>query len=79
MIFGTIESLILTYAPLVLTVIGIVVAFCKMVKEIKSIKQINQEEKDALLNQLKNTIKENILLKKKMNEVLEKIDHIERK
>lgn len=76
--FLTIEGLIMTYAPLLVTVISIVVAFVKFIKEIKSIRQVNEEEKNELFNQLKNAVRENIVLKKKMNEILEKIDHIER-
>ena len=76
--FSTIESLIMAYAPLLVTVISIVVAFVKFVKEVKSIKEVNAEEKEALYSQLRSATRENLLLKKKMNEILEKLDHIER-
>ena len=42
--FSTIESLIMTYAPLLVTIIGIIISFVKMVGAIKSVKKDNQEQ-----------------------------------
>ena len=54
--FSTIESLIMAYAPLVVTILGIVVAFLKMIANIKKIREDNKlsnEEKDKEITQLK--------------------------
>ena len=54
--FSTIESLIMAYAPLVVTILGIVVAFLKMIANIKQIREDNKlsnEEKDKEITQLK--------------------------
>ena len=76
--FSTIEGLIMAYAPLLVTVVSIVVSFVKMVREIKYIKKTGEEEKEVLYGQLRTVLNENITLKRKMNEILEKIDHIKR-
>ena len=40
--FSTIESLIMAYAPLVVTILGVVVAFLKMIANIKQIREDNK-------------------------------------
>lgn len=76
--FSTIESLIMAYAPLLVTVIGIVISFVKMVSAIKSIKVSNQDEFEELKNQYRAVLQDNSNLRKNINELLTKIDHINR-
>ena len=84
--FTAIESLIMAYAPLVVTIIGIIVAFLKMVNIFKQLKKDtskSDEEKTAEIKELKNNmqglLEQNVSLKNQLNELLTKLDHIERK
>ena len=83
--FTAIETLIMAYSPLVATLIGIICAFCKMIKNIKQIRtdnMLSNVEKNAQIQELKNDMKivvqENYELKKALKEVLSKIDHVRR-
>ena len=76
--FSTIESLIMTYAPLLVTVIGIIISFIKMVAAIKSVKKDNQEQFEELKAQYRTVLQDNANLRKNINELLTKIDHINR-
>ena len=83
--FSTVETLIMTYSPLLVTIIGIIVAFIKMVGAIKSIKNDNKlsnDEKSAQIESLKgdmqNVVNQNYALKQQLKELLTKIDHIDR-
>lgn len=83
--FSTIESLIMTYAPLVVTILGIVVAFLKLVANIKQIREDNKlsnEEKDKEITQLKaemsGLLQQNYELQKTLKELLTKIDKVKR-
>ena len=83
--FTAIETLIMAYSPLVATLVGIVCAFCKMIKNIKQIRTDNilsNVEKNAQIQELKNDMKivlqENYELKKALKEVLSKIDNVRR-
>ena len=76
--FSTIESLIMTYAPLLVTVIGIIISFVKMVGVIKSVKKDNQEQFADLKAQYRAVLQDNANLRKNINELLTKIDHINR-
>ena len=83
--FTAIETLIMAYSPLVATLVGIICAFCKMIKNIKQIRTDNilsNVEKNAQIQDLKNDMKivlqENYELKKALKEVLSKIDHVRR-
>lgn len=83
--FTAIETLIMSYAPLIATLIGVICAFCKMIKNIKQIKTDNilsNAEKNAQIQELKNdmriVLQENYELKKSLKEVLSKIDHVRR-
>lgn len=83
--FTAIETLIMAYSPLVATLVGIICAFCKMIKNIKQIKtdnMLSNVEKKAQIQELKNDMKivlqENYELKKALKEVLSKIDHVRR-
>ena len=83
--FSTVETLIMTYSPLLVTIIGIIVAFIKMVGAIKGIKNDNKlsnDEKSAQIESLKgdmqNVVNQNYALKQQLKELLTKIDHIDR-
>ena len=83
--FSTIESLIMTYAPLVVTILGTVVAFLKMIANIKQIREDNKlsnEEKDKEITQLKaemsGLLQQNYELQKTLKELLTKIDKVKR-
>ena len=83
--FSTVETLIMTYSPLLVTISGIIVAFIKMVGAIKSIKNDNKlsnDEKSAQIESLKgdmqNVVNQNYALKQQLKELLTKIDHIDR-
>ena len=83
--FSTIESLIMAYAPLVVTILGIVVAFLKMIANIKKIREDNKlsnEEKDKEITQLKaemsGLLQQNYELQKTLEELLTKIDKVKR-
>ena len=83
--FTSIETLIMAYAPLLVTLIGIVCAFYKMIKNIKQIRtdnMLSNVEKNAQIQELKNDMKivlqENYELKKALKEVLSKIDNVRR-
>ena len=76
--FSTIESLIMTYAPLLVTIIGIIISFVKMVAAIKSVKKDNQEQFEELKEQYRAVLQDNANLRKNINELLTKIDHINR-
>lgn len=83
--FTAIETLIMAYSPLVATLVGIICAFCKMIKNIKQIRTDNilsNVEKNAQIQELKNdmrmVLQENYELKKALKEVLSKIDHVRR-
>ena len=76
--FSTIESLIMTYAPLLVTIIGIIISFIKMVAAIKSVKKDNQEQFEEIKEQYRAVLQDNANLRKNINELLTKIDHINR-
>ena len=83
--FTAIETLIMAYSPLVATLIGIICAFCKMIKNIKQIRtdnSISNAEKNAKIQEIENDMKivlqENYELKKALKEVLSKIDNVRR-
>ena len=83
--FTAIETLIMAYSPLVATLVGIICAFCKMIRNIKQIRtdnMLSNVEKNAQIQELKNdmniVLQENYELKKALKEVLSKIDHVRR-
>lgn len=83
--FSTAEALIMSYSPLLVAIIGIIVAFIKMVGAIKSIREDNtksNEEKSEQIESLKadmqNVVNQNYALKQQLKELLTKIDHIDR-
>lgn len=83
--FTAIETIIMSYAPLLVTILGIIVAFLKIVKVIKEIRadnKKNNEEKAAeiaeLKSQMQEVINQNYVLKKQLNEFLTKVDRVRR-
>lgn len=83
--FTAIEQLIMAYAPMLVTIIGIIVSFLKMVSIIKQLKSDTKKsdaEKTETINALKAqfdmVVNQNYELKKQINELLTKIDRIER-
>lgn len=76
--FSTIESLIMTYAPLLVTVIGIIISFVKMVAAIKSVKKDNQEQFEDLKAQYRTVLQDNANLRKNLNELITKIDKVKK-
>ena len=76
--FSTIESLIMTYAPLLVTIIGIIISFVKMVAAIKSVKKDNQEQFEDLKAQYRAVLQDNANLRKNVNELITKIDKVKK-
>ena len=83
--FTAIEQLIMAYSPMLVTIIGIIISFLKMVSIIKQLKndtKISDAEKTETINALKAqfdmVVNQNYELKKQINELLTKIDRIER-
>ena len=76
--FSTIESLIMTYAPLLVTIIGIIISFVKMVGAIKSVKKDNQEQFEDLKAQYRAVLQDNANLRKNLNELITKIDKVKK-
>lgn len=82
---STIESLVLAYAPGLVAFIGVIIAFCKLVRVINNIRldnKLSNAKRDAEITSLKNDMKsvlnENYELKKTLREYMSKIDHIRR-
>lgn len=78
MVFSDIETLIMAYAPLLVTIIGIVTSFIKMISVLKKNKQESNEQITELKGELQEVVNQNYALKKKLNELLTKIDHVDR-
>ena len=76
--FSTIESLIMTYAPMLATIIGIIISFVKMVAAIKSVKKDNQEQFEDLKAQYRTVLQDNANLRKNLNELITKIDKVKK-
>lgn len=75
----TLETLIITYTPLLTTIIAIITAFCKMVAAMQKLKLSNDKEREELKTTLNNVLQDNAQLKKTLNEAMTKIDNIGRK
>lgn len=83
--FSTIETLIMTYAPLVVTIFGVIISFLKIIKYIREIRDDNKKSNDEksseisdIKNQMQSVINQNYELKKRISELLTKIDHVKR-
>ena len=68
----------MTYAPLLVTVIGIIISFVKMVAAIKSVKKDNQEQFEDLKAQYRTVLQDNANLRKNLNELITKIDKVKK-
>ena len=68
------QSLILTYAPVIIALLGIIAACLKVVSLFKKIKNDN----DSLVKTVRKVLNENYSLKSQINELLTKIDHVKR-
>ena len=78
MVFSDIETLIMAYAPLLVTIIGIVTSFIKMISVLKSNKKESNEQITEIKGELQEVVNQNYALKKQLNELLTKIDHVDR-
>lgn len=76
--FSTIEAIIMTYAPLLVTIIGIIISFVKMIGAVRSVKKENKDQFEELKAQYQAVLQDNANLRKNINELLTKIDHINR-
>ena len=68
----------MTYAPLLVTIIGIIISFVKMVGAIKSVKKDNQEQFEDLKAQYRAVLQDNANLRKNLNELITKIDKVKK-
>ena len=68
----------MTYAPLLVTIIGIIISFIKMVGAIKSVKKDNQEQFEELKEQYRTVLQDNANLRKNLNELITKIDKVKK-
>ena len=68
----------MTYAPLLVTVIGIVVSFIKMVSVLKSVMKDNQDQFEDLKAQYRTVLQDNANLRKNLNELITKIDKVKK-
>ena len=68
----------MTYAPLLVTIIGIIISFIKMVAAIKSVKKDNQEQFEELKEQYRTVLQDNANLRKNLNELITKIDKVKK-
>ena len=78
MVFSDIETLIMAYAPLLVTIIGIVTSFIKMISILKNNKKESNEQITEIKGELQEVVNQNYALKKQLNELLTKIDHVDR-
>lgn len=81
-----IEQLIISYAPLITTVIGFIVAFLKVatyIRELVKDTKTSNEEKQVKIEELTSEItlltNDNAKLKIQLQELIDKIDKIKRK
>ena len=81
-----IEQLIISYSPLVTTVIGFIVVFLKvasfireMVKDTKTSNEEKQAKITELTTEVTKLINDNASLKLQLQELIDKIDKIKRK
>ena len=78
MVFSDIETLIMAYAPLLVTIIGIVTSFIKMISVLKANKKESNEQITEIKGELQEVVNQNYALKKQLNELLTKIDLVDR-
>lgn len=75
-----IETLIMTYAPLLVTIISIIAMVVKVLKSFKDLRKevADKTELDDIRTEFQLVLQENYELKKSINELLEKIDKVKR-
>ena len=78
MVFSDIETLIMAYSPLLVTIIGIITSFIKMISVLKNNKKESNEQITEIKGELQEVVNQNYALKKQLNELLTKIDHVDR-
>ena len=78
MTFSDVETLIIAYAPLLVTIIGIITSFIKMISVLKSEKRATNEQITGVKEQLKEVVDQNYALKTQINELLTKLDNVKR-
>lgn len=78
MVFSDIETLIMAYSPLLVTIIGIITSFIKMISVLKANKKESNEKITEIKGELQEVVNQNYALKKQLNELLTKIDHVDR-
>lgn len=81
--FTIVETLLMAYCPLLVTVLGVIITFIKMVREIKAIKSDNNksnEQKSQEIKELKNDmsaiLEENYALKSQLRKLINKLDRV---
>ena len=81
----SIETMIMTYAPMLTTIIAIIVAFVKMIGVIKSVRNDNNKDNEQKTEEIKKlrdemslVLNDNAQLKQTIAELLQKIDKIKR-
>lgn len=78
MTFSDIETIIIAYAPLIVTIIGIITSFIKMISVLKTEKRATNEQITELKTQLSEVVNQNYALKSQLNELLTKLDNVKR-
>ena len=78
MVFSDIETLIKAYSPLLVTIIGIITKIKKMISVLKNNKKESKEQITEIKGGLQEVVNQNYALKKQLNELLTKIDHVDR-
>lgn len=78
MVFSDIETLIMAYSPLLVTIIGIITSLIKMISVLKANKKESNEQITEIKGELQEVVSQNYALKKQLNELLTKIDHVDR-
>lgn len=83
--FSMIETLIMTYAPMITTLIGVIITFVKMVNQMKQLRKDNlksleekQNEIDTLRDDFKMLLQKDYENKQIINQLLTKLDGIKR-
>ena len=78
MVFSDIETLIMAYSPLLVTIIGIITSFIKMISVLKANKKESNDQITEIKGELQEVVNQNYALKKQLNKKKTKIDHVDR-
>ena len=76
----TIEMLIMTYAPMLVTIISIIAMVVKVLSAFKALRKdvADKTEMEAVKDQMKVVLHENYELKASIKELVEKIDKVKK-